>query len=110
MTTFRLNGEEVKVGDHEHLLAALREELGVTLAQGRLLAVGAVRVLHGARRRQGGRQLPACRWQKVEGKAVTTLEGLPTRPSATASPTRSPRAAGCSAGSASRASSCGPRR
>jgi len=30
MTKFTLNGQPVEVGDHPHLLAALREELDVT--------------------------------------------------------------------------------
>ena len=34
MTTFELNGKEVTVlGDHPHLLAALRDELGILPAK-----------------------------------------------------------------------------
>ena len=49
------------------------------LAQGRLLAVGPVRLLHRARRRQGGRVAASSRSTKVEGKSVTTLEGFDRR-------------------------------
>ena len=73
------------------------------LAEGRLLAVGPVRLLHGAGRRQGRRQLPAVAGQG--GRQVGRhARGRRPRTSATASPRRSPPAAACSAASASPAS------
>ena len=79
------------------------------LAEGRVLAVRAVRLLHRAHRRQGDRQLPAVagqdrRQDRDDAGRRRTPKSVPR------SPTRSPRAAACSAGSASRASSCAPRR
>ncbi|MGH9074767.1 MAG: 2Fe-2S iron-sulfur cluster-binding protein, partial [Acidimicrobiales bacterium] len=76
MTQFSLNGRPVQVGDHHpHLLAALREELGVTSAkdgcspQGQC---GCCTVL------LDGKAQVSClvSLDKAAGKAVTTLEGL----------------------------------
>ena len=47
------------------------------LAEGRLLAVGPVRLLHGAGRRQGQVVAASCRWPRSPGKSVVTLEGVP---------------------------------
>jgi len=75
VTTFRLNGEEVKVGDHEHLLAALREELAVTSPKDGCSPsgqCGCCTVL------LDGKAVVACQVSlaRAEGKEVTTLEGL----------------------------------
>ena len=70
VTEFNLNGTPVTVrGDHPHLLAALREELDVTSPKDGCSPSGSVRVLHGARRRQGGRQLqPRARQDRRQGR------------------------------------------
>jgi len=75
VTTFWLNGEEVKVGDHEHLLAALREELAVTSPKDGCSPsgqCGCCTVL------LDGKAVVACQVSlaRAEGKEVTTLEGL----------------------------------
>ena len=73
------------------------------LAQGRLLAVGPVRLLHGADRRQGRGLVPAiARRRSTAARSSRSRES--TRPSATRSPTPSRPAVGCSAASASPAS------
>ena len=56
------------------------------VAEGRLLAVGAVRLLHGARRRQGGRQLQPRSLDKVAGKDGRHAGGRRRRRAAIASP------------------------
>ncbi len=74
--TFTLNGEQVSVrGDHPHLLAALREELGVTSAKDGCSPSGqcgccTVMV--------DGKVQVSCTMPvaKAQGKAVLTLEGL----------------------------------
>ena len=59
-TSFVLNGTPVTVRRrHEHLLAAAARGARRHLAQGRLLTVGPVRLLHRAGRRQGDRVVPA---------------------------------------------------
>ncbi len=76
MTRFQLNGGPVEVGDHPHLLAALRDELGVTSPKdgcapsGRC---GCCTVL------VDGRAVLSCRTplEKVAHTSVVTLEGLP---------------------------------
>ena len=78
------------------------------LAQGRLLAVGPVRLLHRARRRQGRRVVPAVARQGGRASRSSPSKASTTT-SAPATPTPSPPAAACSAASASPASSCGPR-
>jgi len=72
---FVLNGAEVEVGEHPHLLAALREELNVTSPKdGRSPSgqCGCCTVL------VDGKAVVSCNLAlaKIEGKAVTTLEGL----------------------------------
>ncbi len=73
---FTLNGTPVEVGDHPHLLAALREELDVTSPKDGCSPSGqcgccAVLV--------DGKPTVSCSLalDRVEGKGVTTLEGLP---------------------------------
>ncbi len=76
MTSFLCNGRTVEVGEHPHLLAALREELDVTspkdgcAPEGRC---GCCAVL------VDGRAVLSCRTPlaRVEGRSVVTLEGLP---------------------------------
>ncbi|HLH47190.1 MAG TPA: 2Fe-2S iron-sulfur cluster-binding protein, partial [Acidimicrobiales bacterium] len=74
--TFDLNGETVRVrGDHPHLLAALREELDVTSAKDGCSPsgqCGCCTVMI------DGKAQVACQYPlaKLEGRAVTTLEGL----------------------------------
>ena len=46
------------------------------LAEGRLLAVGPVRVLHRAGRRQGDGRRASSRWPRSAGKSIVTLEGV----------------------------------
>ena len=76
MTPFVLNGEEVKVADdHPHLLAALREELGVTSPKDGCSPsgqCGCCTVL------LDGKAVVSCQipLTRAEGKAVTTLEGV----------------------------------
>jgi len=77
MTTFELNGTTVEASpDHPHLLAALRDELGVTSPKDGCSPsgqCGCCTVL------LGGKARVACQtsMDKAEGMAVTTLEGLP---------------------------------
>jgi aldehyde oxidoreductase len=76
MTSFLCNGRTVEVGEHPHLLAALREELDVTspkdgcAPEGRC---GCCSVL------LDGRAVLSCRTPlaRVEGRSVVTLEGVP---------------------------------
>jgi aldehyde oxidoreductase len=76
MTRFELNGVPVEVGDsHAHLLAALRDELGVTSPKDGCSPsgqCGACTVI------VDGKARVSCQLQveKVEGARVTTLEGL----------------------------------
>ncbi|HET8619965.1 MAG TPA: molybdopterin cofactor-binding domain-containing protein [Acidimicrobiales bacterium] len=74
--SFILNGSPVSVGDHPHLLAALREELDVTSPKDGCSPsgqCGCCTVLI------DGKPAVACNLvlDRVAGKAVTTLEGLP---------------------------------
>ena len=74
--SFVLNGSPVAVGDHPHLLAALREELDVTSPKDGCSPsgqCGCCTVLI------DGKPAVACNLalDRVAGKAVTTLEGLP---------------------------------
>jgi xanthine dehydrogenase molybdenum-binding subunit len=77
-TTFELNGRRVEVrGDHPHLLAALREELGVTSVKDGCSPsgqCGCCTVL------VDGKAMVSCvtALTKVAGRSVTTLEGLET--------------------------------
>jgi xanthine dehydrogenase molybdenum-binding subunit len=73
---FTLNGTRVEVGDHPHLLAALREELDVTSPKDGCSPsgqCGCCTVL------VDGKPAVSCSLalDRVEGKHVTTLEGLP---------------------------------
>jgi aldehyde oxidoreductase len=76
MTEFRLNGALAQVaGEHPHLLAALRDELGITSPKDGCAPSGqcgccAVLV--------DGKAVLGCKTalDKVEGKQVTTLEGV----------------------------------
>ncbi|MDE0234004.1 MAG: 2Fe-2S iron-sulfur cluster-binding protein, partial [bacterium] len=74
--SFRLNGEDVAVrGDHPHLLAALREELGVISPKDGCAPsgqCGCCTVL------VGGRAVVSCQvpLTRVKGKEVITVEGL----------------------------------
>ncbi len=75
MTHFQLNGNPVEVGDHPHLLAALRDELDVTSPKDGCAPSGqcgccAVLV--------DGRAVLSCRTslEKVAGASVVTLEGV----------------------------------
>ncbi|HEY2428073.1 MAG TPA: 2Fe-2S iron-sulfur cluster-binding protein [Acidimicrobiales bacterium] len=75
MTTFVLNGDKVSVGDHPHLLSALREELGVTSPKDGCAPsgqCGCCTVL------LDGKPVVACQVSlaRADGKEVTTLEGL----------------------------------
>ncbi len=75
-TSFSVNGRDVQVrSDHPHLLAALREELGVTSPKDGCSPsgqCGACTVL------LDGKAIQSClvNMEKAEGKAVTTLEGF----------------------------------
>src|SRR5260221_638273 len=77
MVSFELNGSEVSVSaDHPHLLAALREELGVCSPKDGCSPsgqCGCCTVL------VDGKAVVSCNLslQKVAGATVTTLEGLP---------------------------------
>ncbi len=77
MTRFTLNGTEASVADdHPHLLAALREELGVTSPKDGCSPsgqCGCCTVL------VDGKAVVSCNLAlaKVEGAEITTLEGLP---------------------------------
>jgi xanthine dehydrogenase molybdenum-binding subunit len=73
--SFTLNGGRVEVGDHPHLLAALREELDVTSPKDGCSPsgqCGCCTVL------VDGKPMVACSLalERVEGRAVTTLEGI----------------------------------
>jgi xanthine dehydrogenase molybdenum-binding subunit len=73
--SFTLNGDRVEVGDHPHLLAALREELDVTSPKDGCSPsgqCGCCTVL------VDGKPMVACSLplERVEGRAVTTLEGI----------------------------------
>jgi selenium-dependent xanthine dehydrogenase len=75
VTRFVLNGAAVEVGDHAHLLDALREELGITSPKDGCAPsgqCGCCTVL------LDGKATIACNIDlaKVEGRTVTTLEGL----------------------------------
>jgi aldehyde oxidoreductase len=74
-TTFTLNGSPVEVGDHPHLLAALREELGLISPKDGCSPsgqCGCCTVLI------GGKASVSCQMalSRVEGKSVLTLEGF----------------------------------
>src|SRR3954451_21649183 len=77
MVTFTLNGSETSVADdHPHLLAALREELGVTSPKDGCSPsgqCGCCTVL------VDGKAVVSCNLAlaKVEGASIVTLEGLP---------------------------------
>jgi CO/xanthine dehydrogenase Mo-binding subunit/aerobic-type carbon monoxide dehydrogenase small subunit (CoxS/CutS family) len=73
--SFTLNGGEVEVGDHPHLLAALREELDVTSPKDGCSPsgqCGCCTVL------VDGKPMIACSLalDRVAGRSVTTLEGI----------------------------------
>jgi xanthine dehydrogenase molybdenum-binding subunit len=75
MVSFSLNGSDVTVGDHPHLLAALREELDVTSPKDGCAPsgqCGCCTVLI------DGKATVSCNLSlaKVEGREVTTLEGV----------------------------------
>jgi xanthine dehydrogenase molybdenum-binding subunit len=75
MTAFTLNGSPVEVGEHPHLLAALREELDVTSPKDGCSPsgqCGCCSVLI------DGKASISCQisLQRVEGKSITTLEGF----------------------------------
>jgi len=75
MTQFTLNGKPVEVGDHPHLLAALREELGVTSPKDGCSPsgqCGCCTVLI------DGKASVSCliSLDKAAGKSITTLEGF----------------------------------
>jgi xanthine dehydrogenase molybdenum-binding subunit len=74
---FTLNGADVEVGDHPHLLAALREQLDVTSAKDGCSPsgqCGACTVL------VDGKPTVSCSLalDRVAGRSVTTLEGVPS--------------------------------
>jgi len=74
-TQFTLNGEPVEVGPHPHLLAALREELGITSAKDGCSPsgqCGCCTVL------VDGKAMASCLMplEKIAGKSITTLEGF----------------------------------
>ena len=77
VTSFTLNGRDVRVSDaHPHLLAALREELGITSPKDGCSPsgqCGCCTVL------VDGKAVVSCNLAlgKVEGAQVTTLEGMP---------------------------------
>ncbi|MGO9332558.1 MAG: molybdopterin cofactor-binding domain-containing protein [Acidimicrobiales bacterium] len=75
MTKFTLNGRAVEVGDHPHLLAALREELDTTSPKDGCSPsgqCGCCTVLI------NGKASVSCQipLEKVAGKSITTLEGF----------------------------------
>ena len=75
-TRFTLNGSPVEVGDHPHLLAAFREELDVTSPKDGCSPsgqCGCCTVL------LDGKPVVSCTigLDRVDGKDVTSLEGLP---------------------------------
>ena len=75
MSSFSLNGSNVEVGEHEHLLAALRDELGVMSPKDGCSPTGqcgcCVVLLD-------GKALVSCQvsLEKASGKEVLTVEGL----------------------------------
>lgn len=76
MTSFVLNGSAVEVGDHPHLLAALREELAVTSPKDGCAPsgqCGCCTIL------LDGKPVVACQvpLTRAAGRSVTTLEGIP---------------------------------
>ena len=78
MTTFELNGKEVTVqGDHPHLLAALRDELGILSAKDGCSPsgqCGCCTVIMDGKARISC-QLSA---ERANGSTIQTLEGLDT--------------------------------
>ena len=75
MTQFTLNGRPVEVGEHPHLLAALREELDVTSPKDGCSPsgqCGCCTVLI------DGKASVSCQisLEKVAGRSITTLEGF----------------------------------
>ena len=75
MARFTLNGADVEVGEHPHLLAALREELDVTSPKDGCSPsghCGCCTIL------LDGKAVVSCQTPltKVDGRRVTTLEGL----------------------------------
>ncbi|MGH9213995.1 MAG: molybdopterin cofactor-binding domain-containing protein [Acidimicrobiales bacterium] len=75
MVQFTLNGAEVTVGEHPHLLAALREELDVTSPKDGCSPsgqCGCCTVL------VDGKAVVSCNLalERIAGKTVTTLEGI----------------------------------
>jgi aldehyde oxidoreductase len=75
MTSFTLNGRPVEVGEHPHLLAALREELGVISPKDGCSPsgqCGCCTVLI------DGKASISCQLslERVAGKSITTLEGF----------------------------------
>ena len=75
MARFVLNGRDVEVGEHPHLLSALREELDVTSPKDGCSPsgqCGCCTVL------LDGKAIIACSLglERVEGRSVTTLEGI----------------------------------
>ena len=102
--SFVLNGTPVSVyRRHPHLLAALREELDVTSPKDGCSPsgqCGCCTVLI------DGKAVVSCQQplDKIDGASIVTLEGVDEARAAARSAMRSPRAAGCSAGSASPAS------
>ena len=106
MTQFTLNGQPVEVGEHPHLLAALREELDVTSPKDGCSPsgqCGCCTVLI------DGKASVSCQisLEKAAGKSITTLEGFEASPRGNASLPPSPPPERCSAVSARRGSSCG---
>ena len=74
-TSFVLNGTPVEVGEHPHLLSALREELGVTSPKDGCAPsgqCGCCTVL------LDGKAVVSCQvsLERAAGKAVTTVEGM----------------------------------
>ena len=89
MTQFTLNGKEVEVGAHPHLLAALREELDVTSPKDGCSPsgqCGCCTVLI------DGKASVSCQisLEKAAGKSITTFEGFdaPERERFAAAPSR----------------------
>ncbi len=76
VTSFMLNGRSVTVGDHPHLLSALRDELGVMSTKDGCSPSGQCGccLVH-----IDGKAVVSCQQplEKIEGRSVVTLEGLP---------------------------------
>ena len=107
VTEFVCNGSTVRVGDHPHLLAALREELGLVAAKDGCSPsgqCGCCTVLLNGKARVAC-QIPL---NKAQGAEIVTPRASVPR-SATATQPPSARPARCSAASARRGSSCGSR-